>query len=86
MSDLVQVKIDLFGPFREANKECQLELHVSPDARIFELKQALSVLLPQSLQNLLEVSVMATDRAILAGSDKIGEMRSFALLAPVCGG
>jgi molybdopterin converting factor small subunit len=86
----IQVKIELFGAFRQFTKQDTLELSVEQGIKLPELRKALERALHEtpnkSLQSLIESSAFADEKAILDESLSLDHDMTLAVLPPVCGG
>jgi molybdopterin converting factor small subunit len=93
MSDLVQIRIRLFGAFRNLVPTGEIQMSVVPEQTLLGLRIELGHYfraLNSSFDSaaLLDKSVFANDRSILRDSDQlqVKENTTYALLPPVCGG
>ncbi len=81
-----QIPIRLFGAFRQGRSDATLTVEIDTDARVSELRQAMSKALDSdSARALLKASAFATDTEILDDDQPVPE-REISILPPVCGG
>jgi molybdopterin synthase sulfur carrier subunit len=86
----VNVQLSLFGAFREFERSGLIELEVPQDARVAELREALSGYAqrhwPGFQPGLLACSAFASDTDVLRDADRLPPGRPMAVLPPVSGG
>lgn len=90
--ELQEVRVRLFGKFRDLFPEAELTCRVTPGATCSDLKRSLASYfiaadrLEKEIYQLLEVSVLASETKVLMDSDRIPEGERLAILPPVSGG
>jgi molybdopterin converting factor small subunit len=90
-SDLVAVRVSLFGAFRELADAAELWLAVPRGTTVSQLRRHLRDELARSPvhRDLVDASALAFDEGILLESDRLGQggdQVRVAILPPVCGG
>ncbi len=88
---MLEVKVRLFGAFREYSENNVLHFEFEPGASLATIKQSLehrfSVLRPDKpAAALLAQSVLADDQAVLAEGFVLEKSQELAIIPPVCGG
>jgi len=83
-----QVRIQLFGGFRQHSERPELAVEVPPSATVAALKSAVAETFADNpaAQDLLNASAIATDRRVLDENERVPDDEPLALLPPVCGG
>jgi molybdopterin synthase catalytic subunit/molybdopterin synthase sulfur carrier subunit len=83
-----QVRIQLFGGFRQHSERPELAVEVPPSATVAALKREVAKAFADNpaAQDLLNASAIATDRRVLADDERVPDDEPLALLPPVCGG
>lgn len=90
----LSLEVRLFGAFRQFGAQ-PVQLSLPAGCTVREVKSALGDTLAETgagnpdkekLASLLDSSVLATSRRVLADADVLHENQSLAVLPPVCGG
>lgn len=86
----MQVFVQLFGAFRQYQSEAQLQLDVSSDATVRDVRQAIANYAvehwPGFPVGLLQASALASEEAILDATASVSDGARLAVLPPVSGG
>lgn len=86
----MQVELALFGAFRQFDPAARIELELTDDARVADLRQAFADYAarhwPGFQPGLLARSAFASEREVLRESEPIPADRHMAVLPPVSGG
>lgn len=82
------IRIKLFGGFRQFRTESVLTLELAPTSTIADLRRSVAGMFDsdQNALSLLKASVFATDERVLDDSESVPDDADLALLPPVCGG
>ncbi len=83
-----EVRINLFGGFRQFHDEPAISLEIEPAATVATLRRRIAELFDEDVKarELLKASAFATDQRVLGEDDRIPADQDLALLPPVCGG
>lgn len=85
----MNIKLDLYGAFRQLGVN-NFILDVPVNSTVGSLRQIVKGLLKdnkaQISEQLIQMSVFATDESILKDTDALIDVKSLSLLPPVCGG
>ena len=83
-----EVRVKLFGAFRQFHREPVLTLEVASDSTVAQLRERVAPMFDDDAgaRTLLKASAFATDRRVLEENDPVPEDAELALLPPVCGG
>ena len=86
---MINVKLCLYGGFRQLGTN-EIILKMQDNACVDELRQELKQYIQQSKvkipEQIVGISVFATDECILSDSDPVSGHLSLSVLPPVCGG
>ena len=82
-----ELRVKLFGAFRQFHREPVLTLEVPPDTTVATLRDRVAVAFDDAdAGRLLKASAFATDRRVLDEDEPVPGDEELALLPPVCGG
>jgi len=88
VSTPAEVRIKLFGGFRQYTEDPELRIDIMHSATVSTLRSRVAELFgdDSAARELLKVSAFATDQRVLDEDDPVPNGSELSLLPPVCGG